>query len=107
MPRRPATVFVVDDDASFLAAMTRLLRAAGYASKTFTSAAEFLQAPPADQPGCMIVDLHMPGPSGLDLQDALAKAEHPLPIIFLTGQGDIPPRSMPCAVARRISLPNR
>lgn len=46
--------------------------------------------PPSNQPGCLIVDLHMPGPSGLDLQQALLKADHPLPLIFLTGHGDIP-----------------
>jgi FixJ family two-component response regulator len=83
-------IFVVDDDASFTTAISRLLRAAGYSFRTFASAAEFLQAPPTDQPGCIIVDLHMPGPSGLELQAALAETEHPLPLIFLTGHGDIP-----------------
>jgi len=58
--------------------------------RTFASATEFLQFARAEAPGCVLVDLHMPGPSGLDLQDALAKTEHPLPVIFLTGQGDIP-----------------
>jgi FixJ family two-component response regulator len=84
------TVFVVDDDASFRTAITRLLRSGGYAFETFGSATEVLEKPPADQPGCMIVDLQMPGPSGLDLQDALAKAGNALPLIFLTGHGDIP-----------------
>jgi len=83
-------VFVVDDDASFLTAITRLLRAGSYLHQTFTSATEFLETPPADVPGCIIADLHLPGPSGLELQDALAMADNPLPIIFLTGQGDIP-----------------
>jgi len=83
-------VFVVDDDASFLTAIARLLRAGNYLHQTFTSATEFLEPPPADVPGCIIADLHLPGPSGLELQDALAKADNPLPIIFLTGQGDIP-----------------
>lgn len=83
-------VFVVDDDASFVAAITRLLRAGGYSFETFTSATEALKKLPVDQPGCILVDLHMPGPSGLDLQDALAKAGNALPLIFLTGQGDIP-----------------
>src|ERR1041385_4564720 len=90
MPSLPATVFIVDDDSSFLTAISRLLRAGGYAFKTFTSAKEFLEKPPVDQPGCIIADLHMPGPSGLDLQQALIKMEHPLPMIFLTGHGDIP-----------------
>ena len=86
-----ATVYVVDDDVSFLTAVTRLLRAGGYEVKTFTSAARFLQSlPPADSPGCVIVDLQMPGLSGLELQDALTKADNPLPLIFLTGHGNIP-----------------
>ena len=51
---------------------------------------EFLAVPAGTAPGCVLVDLHMPGPSGLDLQQALTKAEHPLPVIFLTGHGDIP-----------------
>jgi FixJ family two-component response regulator len=90
--RQPlATVFVVDDDVSFLTAVTRLLRAGGYEVRTFTSAAGFLQSPPpADSPGCVIVDLQMPGLSGLELQEALAKADNPLPLVFLTGHGDIP-----------------
>ena len=82
-------VFVVDDDTSFRTAISRLLHAAGFSFRTFASATEFLQAPPTDQPGCIIVDLHMPGPSGLDFQTALAKMEYPLPLIFLTGHGDI------------------
>lgn len=86
----PPTVFVVDDDASFLKAVTRLLRAGGYAVKTFASAEEFVKNPPPDAPGCVIVDLHMPGMNGLDFQDALAEAGNPLPVIFLTGHGDIP-----------------
>jgi FixJ family two-component response regulator len=88
-PTKPI-VFVVDDDTSFLTAVTRLLRAGGYLCETCTSATEFLHRPLVDQPGCIIVDLHMPGPSGLDLQDALAKRENPLPVIFLTGHGDVP-----------------
>jgi len=86
-----ATVYVVDDDASFLSAVTRLLRAGGYQVASFTSAAAFLQSPPAaDWPGCLIVDLQMPGLSGLELQEALAKRNNPLPLVFLTGHGDIP-----------------
>lgn len=84
------TIYVVDDDASFLAAVTRLLRAGGFASKTFVSADEFTKNPPPDSPGCVIVDLHMPGMNGLELQDSLAKTSAPLPVIFLTGHGDIP-----------------
>ena len=85
-----AITFVIDDDASFLTAITRLLRAGGYTYKTFASAAEFLKEPPKDEPGCIIADLRMPGPSGLDLQEAMLKMEHHMPLIFLTGHGDIP-----------------
>ena len=89
-PSSLPTVFIVDDDASFRNAVTRLLRAGGYAVQTFASATEFLQSARTDAPGCVLLDLHMPGPSGLDLQSALARSENPLPIIFLTGHGDIP-----------------
>jgi FixJ family two-component response regulator len=88
-PDQP-TVFVVDDDASFLVAVTRLLRAGGHAAKTFTSADEFVQHPPPDAPGCIIADLHMPGMNGLEFQESLHMAGCLLPVIFLTGQGDIP-----------------
>lgn len=83
-------VRIVDDDASFLTAVARMLRASGFAVKTFDSAAEFLVRPELDVPGCVLVDLQMPGLSGLDLQEALAKEGHRLPVIFLTGHGDIP-----------------
>jgi len=82
-------VHVVDDDASFLTAVSRLLRAAGYEVRTFSKAEEFL-AQLADAPGCLIADLQMPGLSGLELQAVLSRAGHSLPVIFLTGQGDIP-----------------
>ena len=81
---------IVDDDASFLAAVARMLRASGFAVKTFASAVEFLGRPELDVPGCVLVDLQMPDLNGLDLQEALAKEGHRLPVIFLTGHGDIP-----------------
>ena len=83
-------IHVVDDDASFRTAITRLLRATGREVRCYSSALEFLAAAPGATPGCVLLDLHMPGSSGLDLQETLAGAEHPLPIIFLTGHGDIP-----------------
>jgi len=89
-PRPTATIHVVDDDASFRTAISRLVRAGGHEVRGYPSAVEFLAAAVGTTPGCVLVDLHMPGPSGLDLQQALAKAEHPLPVIFLTGHGDIP-----------------
>ena len=82
-------VHVVDDDASFLAAVARLLRAAGYTVRTFASAAAFL-AKLDDTAGCVIADLRMPGMDGLDLQQALIRGANVLPVIFLTGDGDIP-----------------
>jgi FixJ family two-component response regulator len=84
------TVHIVDDDASFLAATARLVRASGFAVKTFSSASDFLAQRDADVPGCVLADLQMPGMNGLDLQSALARARDPLPILFLTGHGDIP-----------------
>ena len=89
MPPLP-TILIVDDDASFRLAVSRLVRAGGYAVQTFGSATEFLQAERVDAPGCVLLDLQLPGPSGLDLQSALAGSDKPLPIVFLTGKGDIP-----------------
>jgi FixJ family two-component response regulator len=82
-------VHVVDDDASFLTALSRMLRAAGYTVRAFSRAADFLEQL-TDTAGCVIADLRMPGLSGFDLQDSLARAGHALPVIFLTGHGDIP-----------------
>ena len=84
------TVQIVDDDRSFLVATSRLLRASGFAVKTFSSAADFLAQHGTDAPGCVLADLQMPGMNGLDLQSALARSPNPLPILFLTGHGDIP-----------------
>jgi RNA polymerase sigma factor (sigma-70 family) len=80
----------VDDDDSLRTAVTRLLRAAGYEVRSHASAGEFLLARQADTPGCVVLDVCMPGPSGLDLQEAFGKLKDELPIIFLTGHGDIP-----------------
>lgn len=84
------TIFVVDDDVSFRNAIARLLHAGGYAVQTFASATDFLESFRGCTPGCVLLDMHMPGLTGLDLQSALARAENPLPIVFVTGQGDIP-----------------
>jgi len=83
-------IHVVDDDPSFRTAMTRLLRAAKYEVRGYASAAEFLDSDPFTEPGCILLDLKMPGASGLDLQQSLERMEERLPIIFLTGYGDIP-----------------
>ena len=82
-------IHVVDDDASFLTAISRLLRANGFSVKAYSSAHEFLAQRDADAPGCVLADLRMPQMNGLDLQSALAQSTNPLPIVFLTGHGDI------------------
>ena len=84
------TVHVVDDDPSFLTAVSRLLRAGGYQVQTYASSADFLKRPSAGTPGCVVLDLRMPGPDGMALQAALDEADSPLPVVFLTGHGDIP-----------------
>jgi FixJ family two-component response regulator len=83
------TVHIVDDDTPFLAATSRLLLASGFAVKTFSSAEDFLAQRHTDAPGCVLADLQMPGMNGLDLQSALARTRYPLPLLFLTGHGDI------------------
>jgi FixJ family two-component response regulator len=82
-------VHVVDDDDSLRIAVMRLLRAAGHEVRGYPSAGEFLLAQPTNTPGCVVLDVHMPGPSGLYVQEAFSKREAALPIIFLTGHGDI------------------
>jgi FixJ family two-component response regulator len=89
MSATPPTVHLVDDDVSFLTATSRLLRASGFAVKTFLSASDFLAQSTADAAGCVVADLQMPGLNGLDLQSALAGTSNPMPLLFLTGQGDI------------------
>ena len=84
------TIHVVDDDASFRTAVTRLLRAAKYEVRGYASASEFLDTDSSAASGCILLDLRMPGASGFDLQQSLAQMEERLPIIFLTGHGDIP-----------------
>jgi FixJ family two-component response regulator len=83
-------VYVVDDDDSFRKAVTRLLHAAGYDVRTYSSAGEFALAIRENKSGCVLLDVRMPGPSGLDLQEALAKGDERLPVIFLTAHGDVP-----------------
>lgn len=89
-PGGTATVFLVDDDASFRRSLSRLLRANGHVVREYESAAAFLEGRPADAAGCVVVDLCMPGQGGMELQTILAKSSNPLPVVFLTGQGDIP-----------------
>lgn len=90
MTEPPETIFLVDDDSAVLQAVSRLLRSAGYAVRGYPSAEEFMAAHPADAPGCLVVDLAMPGCTGLELQEWLRQSLSPLPVIFLTGCGDVP-----------------
>lgn len=83
-------VFVIDDDESIREALKSLIRSVGLNVETFASAQEFLQSSRPDVPACLILDVRMPGLSGLDLQRELAEANIYLPIIFITGHGDIP-----------------
>jgi FixJ family two-component response regulator len=83
-------VFVVDDDPSIRDALTSLLRSVGLGVETFGSAQAFLRHPRPNASGCLVLDVRLPGLSGLDLQRELAAAEMTMPIIFITGHGDIP-----------------
>jgi FixJ family two-component response regulator len=85
-----ATVFVVDDDAAIRVGLERLLRAAGYKPQTFPSAQAFLADAPPNANACLILDVHMPGLNGLELQESLTSSGRAIPIVFLTGAGDIP-----------------
>src|SRR6201988_422831 len=83
-------VFVADDDESIREALRSLIRSVGLSVATFASAHEFLQSERPDVPACLILDVRMPGLSGLDLQRELGEANIHIPIIFITGHGDIP-----------------
>ncbi len=83
-------IHVVDDDASLRAATIELLNAAGFRARGYASTGEFLLEPPADEPGCLVLDVRLPGPSGLDLQSAMGRHGVTLPVIFLTGYADVP-----------------
>jgi FixJ family two-component response regulator len=85
-----AVIEIVEDDDSMRMALKRLLLAHGYETRAFVSAAEFLIAERPKRPACLILDVRLPGPSGLDLHEAIAQDEAPLPVVFLTGHGDIP-----------------
>ena len=84
------TVFVIDDEESVRKALARLLRSAGFNAAVFSSSQEFLQAQVPDAPGCLVLDLAMPGLNGLELQQTLADRGAGWPIIFLTGRADVP-----------------
>lgn len=87
---RPATVFVVDDDDAVRSSLRLLLKSVGLPTVTFASAAEFLDAWRADQPGCLVLDVRMPGMSGMELQAELNARGAIIPVVFISGHGDIP-----------------
>jgi len=90
MAEPDATVFVVDDDASMREALAALLRSAGWSAQVFGSAQEFLARPPPDLPSCLVLDVRLPGLSGLDLQSRMAEIDLDIPIVFITAHGDVP-----------------
>jgi FixJ family two-component response regulator len=90
MPDTNSTVLVVDDDPDLRASVGRLLRSLDIDTRLFASIPDFLESDPPDGPACLVLDVRLPGQSGLDLQRELAAANRELPIIFITGHGDIP-----------------
>jgi len=89
-PAAAPVIFVVDDDVAVRSSLRRLISSVGFAVEVFPSARAFLEAPRPAVPGCLVLDVRLPGLSGLDLQRELAATDAELPIIFLTGHGDIP-----------------
>jgi FixJ family two-component response regulator len=102
-------VFVVDDDPSVRRSTERLVRSAGFEVKTFGSAAEFLESPQPEGPACLVLDVRMPGQSGLDLQRELTGSGIQIPIIFVTGHGNVPMtvRAMKAGAVEFLTKPYR
>jgi FixJ family two-component response regulator len=90
MPEPTATVFVVEDDPSVREALAGLIRSAGWNVEVFVSAHQFMAHPRVDAPSCLVLDVALPGLSGLDLQARMAELHNEVPIVFITGHGDIP-----------------
>jgi FixJ family two-component response regulator len=90
MPEPTAMVFVVEDDPSVREALAGLIRSAGWNVEVFVSAHEFLAHPRTDAPSCLVLDVGLPGLSGLDLQVRMAQLNNDIPIVFITGHGDVP-----------------
>lgn len=109
MRKADAVAFVVDDDFWVRESLDNLLRSAGLKVQTFSSAQEFLTSMLPNEPGCLVLDVALPGPSGLDLQDQLARTGVSIPIIFITGHGDIPMsvRAMKAGAAEFLTKPFR
>ena len=84
------TVYLVDDDASVCQSLARLMKAVGYRARAFSSSDEFLRHYRDEGPACLVLDMHLPGMTGLELQRTLTVAHRSLPIVFITGHGDVP-----------------
>jgi FixJ family two-component response regulator len=102
-------VFVVEDDSAVREALSSLIRSAGMCVELFSSAREFLREKMPEAPACLVLDVRLPGLSGMDLQRELASANNPIPIIFITGHGDIPMsvRAMKAGAAEFLTKPFR
>jgi FixJ family two-component response regulator len=109
MTEPEAVVFVVDDDASVRTSTERLVRSIGFRVQTFPSAREFLEGARPDGPSCLVLDIQMPGPSGLDLQQELGRSGIDMPIIFVTGHADVPTtvRAMKAGAVEFLTKPYR
>jgi FixJ family two-component response regulator len=107
MSENKGVVFVVDDDPSMRRALDSLLRSVGHEVRLFSSAPEFMQAARGDTPACLVLDVRLPGMSGLAFQQELTKAGIALPIIFITGHGDVPMtvRAMKAGAAEFLTKP--
>ena len=90
MSEAESTIFVIDDDLSVRQSLESLIKSVGWRVRTYGSAQEFLGSGHLEAPGCIVLDVRLPGLSGLDLQQALLRAKSHLPVIFITGHGDIP-----------------
>jgi FixJ family two-component response regulator len=109
MPEKKAIVFVVDDDASVREGLGSLIRSAGLRVESFASAQKFLDSPRSDVASCLVLDVRLPGLSGLDLQKRMAEANIEIPIIFITGHGDVPTsvRAMKAGAVEFLTKPFR
>ena len=109
MSEPKAIVFVVDDDVSVREGLGSLIRSAGLRVETFASAQEFLARPRAEVPSCLVLDVRLPGLSGLDLQKRMAELNIEIPIVFITGHGDVPTsvRAMKAGAVEFLTKPFR
>lgn len=90
MARANELVFVIDDNDSVRAALSSLIRSAGFRVETFATPGEFLERPRSEDTHCLVLDIELPGANGLDLQDQLAESHGDMPIVFITGHADVP-----------------